>query len=93
MIAGGDEIATGGDEGGAGPGIRRRGLVCVGCERGGGGGGFLAGRGGGAGGGGLDGGGTGLLLEDGIVAHALALALRAVAAGGVGFVALRGRQC
>jgi hypothetical protein len=39
----------------------------------------------------LDGRGPGLLLEDGIVAHALALALRAVAAAGLAFVALEGR--
>ena len=91
LITGRDKIATGGDERAPAPRIRRRRLVCSGLR----GSGFLAGGGsGGAGGGGLDGRGPGLLLEDGVVAHALALALRAVAAGGVRFVALRkkGRQ-
>ena len=40
----------------------------------------------------LEVGGAWLLLEDGIVAHALALALLTVATHGMGFVALQGRE-
>lgn len=81
------------DEGAAGAWVRLLlWWIGVGGESCGGGCGFLCGRAGGAGRSGLYGRRTWLLLEGGVVAHALPLAFRAVAAGGPAFVALDARE-